>query len=305
MASFQRSKSGFTLVELLVVIAIIGVLIALILPAVQYAREAARRTHCQNNLKQLGLGVHNFHDTRGFIPPSRPRDRFLTWPVLLMPYMEEQNLYYQYDWQSNYYDQDPDVVKISMSEMICPSRRTVGEQSVSEPFRAQTGAVGDYAGNAGYNTFWALDYGQANGVFNTGYAEDNPIDANGKLTAIRGRYTFADVKDGLSNVFFIGEKAVDRRHMGRPGGWGDACTYNGEEPATAMRIGGFGLGIAPNGDIGAPGPGTIPVFGSEHATVCNFLLGDGSVQTISNAIEEDALAKWCNRRDGRNAGLDD
>ena len=296
--SHLKSRSGFTLVELLVVIAIIGVLIGITLPAVQMAREAARRTQCQNNLKQIGLSLHNFHDTRGFIPPSRPRDRYLTWPVLLMQYSENSNLFYSFDWQKTYYDQNPEIVKFSLPYMSCPSRRLPGDQSRTEPFRAFTGAVGDYAGNAGYNVYWSLEYGQANGVMNSGRENDNPIDADGLLTAIRGRYDFADIKDGLSNVFFIGEKAVDFRHQGRHGGWGDGCIYNGEEPATAMRIGGIGLPIAPTSNIGAPGPGTIPVFGSDHPTICNFLMGDGSVQAISDSIDEHTLAKYCDRQDG-------
>ena len=88
----QNHHAGFTLVELLVVIAIIGILIGMLLPAVQMVRESARRVTCANNLKQLGLAVHNYHDSKQQIPPSRARDGFLTWPVYLMPYLELQNL---------------------------------------------------------------------------------------------------------------------------------------------------------------------------------------------------------------------
>ncbi len=88
-----RLSRGFTLVELLVVIAIIGVLIALLLPAVQAAREAARRTQCANNLKQQGLAVHGFIDVRKELPPSRIADHHATWLWLILPYMEQENLY--------------------------------------------------------------------------------------------------------------------------------------------------------------------------------------------------------------------
>src|SRR5437870_10821479 len=85
-------RRAFTLVELLVVIAIIGVLVALLLPAVQMAREAARRSSCQNNLHQIGIAIHNFHDVRGTLPPLRVSNNQASWFVLIMPYMEQGNI---------------------------------------------------------------------------------------------------------------------------------------------------------------------------------------------------------------------
>jgi len=91
--SNSHRQAGFTLVELLVVIAIIGILVALLLPAIQAAREAARRSQCANNLKQLGLACHNFHDTRKTLPPARYRDKYSTWFAFIMPYLEQSNEY--------------------------------------------------------------------------------------------------------------------------------------------------------------------------------------------------------------------
>src|SRR5688572_11114254 len=109
MKLLWRGKSAFTLVELLVVIAIIGVVVALLLPAVQAAREAARRAQCANHLKQLGLAGQNFHDVRLFLPPSRlgnnpsnPDVNWVTWAVIIMPYIEQGNRYEKWNLKLGY-----------------------------------------------------------------------------------------------------------------------------------------------------------------------------------------------------------
>src|SRR5262245_49295913 len=121
-AHSRTSRLAFTLVELLVVIAIIGVLVALLLPAVQAAREAARRSQCQNHLKQLGLGIHNFEDINKSLPHTRYDNRY-TWAVEIMPFIEQQNLYGSWDLTKSYYAQTNAARLTAVPIYFCPSRR--------------------------------------------------------------------------------------------------------------------------------------------------------------------------------------
>ncbi len=103
--SASKDRHGFTLVELLVVIAIIGILIALLLPAVQAARESARRTQCANNLKQIGLGMQNYHNSRGFLPPYAISTQWASWAVIILPYMENEAVSQLWDFERRYFEQ--------------------------------------------------------------------------------------------------------------------------------------------------------------------------------------------------------
>src|ERR1043166_3524164 len=117
-------RRGFTLIELLVVIAIIAILIALLVPAVQKVREAAARTQCTNNLKQLALGCHNYHDTNKFLPPARiARDAYATWPVLVLPFIDQQPLYKQWDIRQGFSSQNQTARETALPIFFCPSRR--------------------------------------------------------------------------------------------------------------------------------------------------------------------------------------
>jgi len=169
-----RRRPAFTLVELLVVIAIIGVLVALLLPAVQAAREAARRSSCQNNLRQIGLAAQNFHDSRGTLPPIRLQggDGWASFFVIIMPYMEQANIQNQWDLTLKYASQPVAARQTQVKTFYCPSRRapmlSIAENfesadtnpppnwnftgTVQARFSAANnppGACGDYAANVG------------------------------------------------------------------------------------------------------------------------------------------------------------
>lgn len=303
----MKRKQGFTLVELLVVIAVIGILVSMLMPAVQMVREAARRASCQNNLHQVGLAVHNYESAKQLYPPARAADEFMTWTVYLMPYLEMGNIYDRLELRKKYKHQDPEVLKNPIPAMLCPSRQRKQNFSISET-RGPVGAIGDYAGNAGtarYYPFdvWAKFEDPVDGVFNSGYADQNPV-VNEELTGPeRGRYGHRDITDGLSHTIFIGEKYVSRHGELESGGWGDGSIYNGGQPETFMRIGGYAMGLATSRAV-IFSPGEYPVFGSGHPSVVNFVFGDGSVHAIPINTDEETIYRLCSRKDGLSVTLD-
>lgn len=168
LRTFRRPQSGFTLVELLVVIAIIGVLVALLLPAVQAAREAARRTQCVNNLHNIGLALHNYESSKGSMPPGDVRDpdyggnndvkSLYSWITLIMPYIEEVAAYNATDWTIGLEDRNAagdTAHHIILDTFSCPSEvNPTTEIGIVNNFY---GARGNYVGNSGMGYYWAED----------------------------------------------------------------------------------------------------------------------------------------------------
>src|SRR5262249_61211271 len=137
-----------------VVIALLGALIGLLLPAAQKVREAASRTRCQNNLKQMGLAVHAFHDSYNKLPPARIADQYATWCVMLLPYIEQGNLYKDWDLTKKYYDQTTFNVTAQVPLYLCPSRRAAPQVGTlpEDVATGKKGTLGDYATASSDNT---------------------------------------------------------------------------------------------------------------------------------------------------------
>jgi prepilin-type N-terminal cleavage/methylation domain-containing protein len=280
---------GFTLIELLVVMAIIAVLIGLLLPAVQKVREAANRTACGNNLKQLGLAVHAYHDVNRKIPYSRI-EGYATWAVLLLPYLEQGNLYQAWRFDRTYYDQDEPVPRTApVPVYFCPSRRS----AATPPRASVSGDVPDGGGRD--HTPGALaDYACAAnslGYSDTGWATSNPP-ADGAFIKIQSpsqALDFNSVTDGLSNTIFLGEKHVPLGHFGEGDNFWDGSIYNGDKKG-AFRAGDVGLAQSP--------ADAATCFGSYHPGVCQFVMGDGGVRALPVATPLATLKLLIARNDG-------
>ncbi|HEY7152759.1 MAG TPA: DUF1559 domain-containing protein [Gemmataceae bacterium] len=217
----RRPRAAFTLIELLVVIAIIGVLLALLLPAVQKVREAASRMKCQNNLKQLGLALHGFHDANDYLPPGMAtegsnQDCFHTGFTYLLPYIEQDNIYRLYHFDKQWYDTvNYTAVGQQSPIFFCPSNRISGVIDLT-PFIEQWNApmppylgACDYVFCKGANACLMTDTSgvppQARGLFNEVHIGSTADPAGAPVPQQTVRFT--DITDGLSSTFALGEAA--------------------------------------------------------------------------------------------------
>lgn len=296
-------KKGFTLIELLVVIAIIAILIGLLLPAVQKVREAASRLSCSNNLKQLGLAMHNYNSTYSCFTNSR-RDADYTWICQLLDYLEQGAFRNSWDFTKNYYNQTQKVRTQTIKALFCPARRSPmtqdannGDQQDNQPATSTRypGALADYAGNLGTtggDYFWdGPVQGQTtisvatNGVF--------PLSNNWAVggTGFRDGYRIADISDGLSNTFLIGEKHVPITKFGDINSR-DGAAYNGDKGSSSVGA------SATNLPSKGPTDTRTACFGSSHSGVVQFVFCDGSVKAINNSIQGTVYANLANRMDG-------
>jgi prepilin-type N-terminal cleavage/methylation domain-containing protein/prepilin-type processing-associated H-X9-DG protein len=288
----RSTQKGFTLVELLVVIAIIGVLMAILLPAVQMAREAARRMQCQNHLKQIGLASHNFHDVYNVIPASRLDSNTATWAVVLLPYLEAMPAYEAWDLTKSYYLQGDTARLHQVPLLLCPTRRsgqlssTAGDNRPGMPH--VPGALSDYAGCAGiFDPVRDYATDRASGVIISGI---NLLP--GKPNA--SNMSLSHVLDGTSNTFMFGEKHV--KYDVSATGPHDGSIYNGDSPTAVMRIAG------PGRPFGKRTDSYLANFGSWHGDICQFVFCDGHVAKLSYSTDLVVVGQLATRADGEVVG---
>jgi prepilin-type N-terminal cleavage/methylation domain-containing protein len=304
-------RDGFTLIELLVVIAVISTLVGLLLPAVQKARDAASRIQCTNNLKQIVLAIHGYHDVYGEVPSSRLSDFHASWAVLILPWLEQQNLYNQWVLPNTYYAQS-DVARLTpVPVYFCPARRTAqmspqasisGDQNDDGFGGPPTpGALGDYAVCAGTDLCDGTDCaaGQVtNGAFRVKVGNDPWTRSPTSPATI----TFTHITDGLSNTIFVGDKHVKIGGfgMGALGVGGppdptrlDGSLYNGDYLIS------FGRAAGPNYPLAQTPQDSTVGFGSWHTGVCQFAFGDGRVQSLALTTDPVVLALLANVSDGQ------
>jgi prepilin-type N-terminal cleavage/methylation domain-containing protein/prepilin-type processing-associated H-X9-DG protein len=297
----KHTRRGFTLIELLVVIAIIGLLIAILLPAVQAAREAARMTQCRNNLKQIGLALHNYHDVNRTLPTADPgggsdADSSISMAstfVALLPFMEQAANYQHYNFALP--NTDPGnqaVVSQQLSFYLCPTavtRRSVPFPAAGDPCGDYDEAPGSYAvcvGSLPYDQYWSY-FGRPRPTLNGAIVYSDSTD---HITRFR------DITDGLSNTVAIGESAWNisgfstNPSCNKGQNWGYTYWANPYPASTGFNTSppfnpSTYILLDPN-----TFDQTLMRFRSDHpAGGANFVFCDGSVRFVMQYVDQTVL----------------
>ena len=291
-----RVSAGFTLIELLVVIAIISILIALLLPAVQQAREAARRTQCKNNLAEMSIALHNYQHSFDVLPPGvvnltgpivNTEDGYhMSWLVQLLPFLDQTPLYQQVDFQVGAYAPENETIRTTQFPCIaCPSDDTRYTRPARFIPSSYTGCTG---------------------------GDNVPVDTNNSgLFFLNSSVGYEQIRDGASNTIMLGERHLDDISNGTDLGWVSGTAATLRHSALVININsGRSRGTRPAGSFGnanedreAPPPELATGgFSSNHTGGAQFALADGSVRFVSENIAPFLFQNLGRREDGQMVG---
>lgn len=326
MPRLRTSRPAFTLIELLVVIAIIAVLIALLLPAVQQAREAARRTECRNNLKQMGLALHNYHDSHRMFPKAGfaagfssagqltnatlLKTRIVSWGVAILPFLDQGVLYNQ--WNMDRYCLQPENYAVSQTVLpvyLCPSapkddtRRMQGDSTV---FPGVKFGRSDYGANWGERAIRC--FGEPVGCQSQNYYGSNSSDSRGPFTVVstslNNNVASHHVSDGLTQTIFLGEspEALHGLWAGHKNFFDQSAPINARYATAANTPWASCQTTATSTTLGRIGCDFGQEFHSYHSSGSQFCLGDGSVRFISQNLDLKIFAALLSYKGGEVIG---
>ena len=307
-------RAAFTLVELLVVIAIIGILIGMLLPAVQQVREAARRTECLNNIAQLGLAAHNYEFSNERFPEgvvdsakgpilSTPSGQHISLFVQLLPYLEQRGMADRFDVKAGTYaPANGPVRELHVPVLTCPSQAETecnlslnfsvelgGEDDEEDAFEL-TATPTDPAGQ-GTDTVAISSYAGCH------HGNETPIDSdNNGLFFLNSRIGFEDIYDGSSNTVMFGEYIPSKDWNL---GWASGTRATLRNMSTLKNANAIFIGT--NAGI-APKPDFVGGFSSYHPGTINFCMADGSVRSLSLNLDPKTAEHIGNREDGEMMG---